>query len=94
MLLNLILIFLMIFVANKTREIEKNNYKLKTQIIKISENIKINKLELTTHQNSSYLKKMYSLYFPNTKKNIIPNIISYDQLSIQDQNIKLVKTKK
>ena len=28
-----------------------------------SENIKVNKIELVVHQNSSYLKKMYKLYF-------------------------------
>ena len=46
----------MIFIANNTREIEKNNVYLKKKISKISENLKINKIELATHQNSSYLK--------------------------------------
>ena len=40
----------MIFIANNTREIEKNNLNLKMNISKISENLKINKIELAAHQ--------------------------------------------
>ena len=53
----------MIFIANNTREIEKNNLNLKIKISKISENLKINKIELAAHQNTSYLKTLYELYF-------------------------------
>ena len=55
LLLNLVLVFAMIIVANKTREIEKNNKNLQTKIFNISQNLKINKIELITHQNVSYL---------------------------------------
>ena len=92
--LNLLLVFSMIFIANKTREIEKNNNNLKIEISKITEDIKINKIEFTAHLNTSYLDKLYSLYFFNPKKNIISNIISYGQLPNQDHNIKLANTNK
>ncbi len=82
----------MIFIANKTREIEKNNYVLKNQILKIKENIKVNKIELITHQNKSYLEKLYAIYFFEVD-NKIPNIISLKQFSEDEQSIKLVKTK-
>ena len=94
MCLNLLLVFLMIFIANKTREIEKKNINLKIEISKLNEDIKINKIEFITHQNSSYLKKLYSLYFPISKEIIIPNVISLNQLKKTDQNVKLVNTKK
>ena len=55
LILNLILVFTMIFIANNTREIEKNNVYLKMKISKISENLKINKIELATHQNLSLI---------------------------------------
>ena len=55
--------------------------------------IKINKIEFITHQNSSYLKNLYSLYFPISKEIIIPNVISLNQLKKTDQNVKLVNTK-
>ena len=82
----------MIFIANNTREIEKNNVYLKMKISKISENIKINKIELATHQNSSYLKTLYELYFYESQNNNIPLIVKLKELSNQDKNIKLVSS--
>ena len=83
----------MIFIANKSREIEKNNIYLKIEIFRIKENIKINKIELITHQNNSYLEKLYSLYFQDSDKYKIPNIVSINQVFKKDQNVKLVNTK-
>ena len=82
----------MIFIANKTREFEKKNNNLNAEIVKILEDIKINKIELITYQNSSYLTKMYSLYFLEVNKNVIPKVVSINKFSKKDQNIKLVKT--
>ena len=95
MSINFILLFLMIFIANKTRELEKKNNDLKINISKINESLQINKIELITHKNSSYLKKLYLLYFSNSKKNNMPNILTFEQFSSKDQNnqnIKLVNT--
>ncbi len=80
----------MIFIANKTREIEKSNNLLKLKMEKINEDIKINKIEFITHQNSSYLEKLYYLYFSGSKKNKSPKIITVDQLQASEKNIKLV----
>ena len=91
--LNLVLVFAMIYIANITREIEKNNNKLKFEISKINKDIKINKIELTTHLNSSYLKQLFYLYFSKIENNNVPKIVSIKQLS-QNTNIKLVKTNK
>ena len=82
----------MIFIANNTREIEKKNHNLKIKISKILENLKINKIELATHQNSSYLKTLYELYFYETHNNNIPLIVKIKELSNQDKNIKLVSS--
>ena len=82
----------MIFIANNTREIEKNNHNLKMKISTISENLKINKIELATYQNSSYLKTLYKLYFYDTQKNDVPDIVKIEELSNQDKNIKLVSS--
>ena len=92
LLLNLVMVFLMIFIANKTREIEKNNSNLKVQISKITKDIKINKIEFITHQNTNYLKNLYSMYLSEKNDNYIPKIITIEQLLKKDQNIKLVKT--
>ena len=82
----------MIFIANNTREIEKNNHNLKMKISKISENLKINKIELATHQNNSYLKILYELYFNESQNNNVPLIVKMEELSNQDRNIKLVSS--
>ena len=82
----------MIFIANNTREIEKNNVYLKMKISKISENLKINKIELATHQNSLYLKTLYELYFYESQNNNVPLIVKLKELSNQDKNIKLVSS--
>ena len=82
----------MIFIANNTREIEKNNVYLKMKISKTLENLTINKIELATHKNSSYLKTLYDLYFYETQNNNVPLIVKMKELSNQDKNIKLVSS--
>ena len=82
----------MIFIANNTREIEKNNLNLKMKISKITEHLKINKIELATHQNSSYLKTLYELYFYETANNNAPLIVRMEELSDQNKNIKFVSS--
>ena len=91
--LNLLLVFSMIFIANKTRDIEKNNNILNKQISKITEDVKINKIELITHKNSSYLKKLYELYFFEVPDTNIPQIVKIEELLKQDKNIRLVTSK-
>ncbi len=90
--LNLFLVFSMIFIANKTREIEKINHSLNIDISKIKEDLKINKIEFITHMNKSYLEKLYNLYFSEVSKYKIPRVVSIDQLLESNQNIKLVNT--
>ncbi len=92
LLINLFLVFSMIFVANNSRELEKDNIKLNKKINKISQDIKINKIELTAHQNTSYLNKLYSLYFFAPNPDIIPNIVSLEQILDKEKNIKLANT--
>ena len=82
----------MIFIANNTREIEKNNHNLKIKISEISENLKINKIELATHKNASYLNKLYKLYFFEVPNSNIPQIVKIEELSMQNKNIKLVSS--
>ena len=91
-MLNLFLVFTMIFIANNTREVEKDNHNLKIKISKISENLKINKIELATHQNSSYLKTLYELYFYESQNNNVPLIVKLKELLNQEKNIKLVSS--
>jgi len=90
--INLLLVFSMIFIANNTREIEKKNNNLKIRISNIADNLKINKIELATYKNNSYLKELYSLYFFQIKNNSLSEIVKVDQLSKQDKNFKLINS--
>ena len=92
--INLLLVFSMIFIANKTRNIEKKNNYLLNEISKTNKNIKINKIELTIHQNSSYLKKLYSLYYSKNLKYNSPKIVSINDISKNNEIIKLVNANK
>ena len=82
----------MIFIANNSRELEKDNSYLSIKIEEIKKNIKINKIELITHKNNSYLEKLYSLYFNKPDHALISNIFLLNQLSTKNENIELVKT--
>ena len=93
LILNLLLVFSMIFIANNTREIEKKNKNLKIKISKISDSLNINKIELATYKNTSYLKKLYELYFFETQKNYVPQIVKIEDIISKDKNIKLVSSK-
>ena len=90
MLLNLILVFLTIFIANKTREIEKRNFDLDIEISRMNEDIKINHIELVAHNNNSYLRSLYFLYFSEIKKNNMPNVLTLNEFLNTNDNIKLV----
>ena len=92
LILNFFLVFAMIFIAKNTREIEKNNNNFKIKISKISENLTINKIELATHKNGSYLKELYKLYFYDSQNNDIPRIVKIEENTNQDKNIKLVSS--
>lgn len=94
MLLNLIIVFFMIYLANITRGIEKNNEDLVLEIDKIKENIHINKIELTFHKNNDYLNKLHQIYFSYKNKNDYLNLISINNLSEKDNFFYLVKDNK
>ena len=55
--INFIIIFLSIFMANITRKLELANNQIINDIKKQEENLSINKIEFTYHNNSDYLKK-------------------------------------
>lgn len=93
MTLNLILIFLMIFIANKSRLIEKNNNTILKDISILKENIKVNEIEFIAHKNTSYLRNLYELYINKEIKNNLPKVISLNNISKKEEFIKLVKAK-
>ena len=93
MFLNLIIVFLTVFVANKSRDIEKQNKLIKNNIVILEEDIHINLIEFTAHKNNNYLNYLFNLYLRDLKnqtdKN--PNLIALEELPLNKNIFELVK---
>ena len=86
--INLVIIFLSIFVANITRKLELSNNQIKIDIKKQEEQLSINKIEFTYYNNPDYLKKLYSLYFSYEEKNLEKKIVLLSDISnIVDESV-------
>ena len=79
--INLIIIFVSIFIANITRKLEVDNSRIKVDIVKQEEQLSINKIEFTYYNNPNYLKKLHSLYFSYEEKNLEKKIVLLSDIS-------------
>ena len=61
--INLIIVFLTIFLGNLTRKLELSNNKKLENIEKLEEQLKVNKIEYSFYNNADYLKKLHGIYF-------------------------------
>jgi hypothetical protein len=92
--INLMLVFLSIFIGSKTRELELTNDQIKNDIKKQQEQLLINKIEFTYFNNTDYLKKLHSLYFSYQEENIEKKIILLSDISnMNNESIILVNLK-
>lgn len=92
--INLIIVFLSIFIGNLTRKIELNNYKLMKNIKNEEDQLVINQVEFSLYNNVNYLKKLHKIYF-SINESYPPNkIISFSSISNnKTNNLRLVKFK-
>ena len=67
--------------ANITRKLELANNQIINDIKKQEENLSVNKIEFTYHNNSDYLKKLHSLYFSYEEKNLEKKIVKLSDIS-------------
>ena len=80
--------------ANITRKLELANNQIINNIKKQEENLSINKIEFTYHNNSDYLKKLHSLYFSYEEKNLEKRIVMLSDISnINNYSLTLVNLK-
>ena len=80
--------------ANITRKLELANNQIINNIKKQEENLSINKIEFTYHNNSDYLKKLHSLYFSYEEKNLEKRIVKLSDISnINNYSLTLVNLK-
>ncbi len=89
--INLIIVFLTIFLGNLTRKLELSNNAKHENIQKLEEQLKINKLEYAFYNNADYLKKLYEIYFPYEEISLERKIVDISNISnIQDNQIILI----
>ena len=91
---NLVIVFLSIFIANITRKLELTNNQIKNDIKNQEKQLAINKIEFTYYNNPDYLKKLHSLYFSYVEENLEKKIILLSDISnIDNESIILVNLK-
>ena len=61
-IINLLAIAFLLYFGNLTRSIEDQNDKLSKEISLLENQLKINEVEYTMHNNYSYLKKLENIY--------------------------------
>ena len=81
LLINLIIVFLSIFSGNLTRKLEVANHQIELNIDKEIEQLQINKIELSFHNNSDYLRKLHNIYFSVDTNYSEKNILSLSNIS-------------
>ena len=82
--LSIFIIILLLYFANITRKIEKENYVLKNQINNIQEQININEIEFSVFNSYEYLLKMQSIYFEKNDNVSFNNRISFNDFKDKD----------
>ena len=89
--INLIIVFLTIYLGNLTRKLELSNNEKQENIQKLEEQLKINKLEYAFYNNSNYLKKLHGIYFPYEEISLEKKIVDIRNISnVQDNKIILI----
>ena len=89
--INLVIVFLSIFIANITRKLELVNNRINIDITKLNEQLSINKIEFTYYNNPNYLKKLHSLYFSYEEKNLEKKIVFLSDIpNIDNKSVTLV----
>ena len=71
--LNILTVITLLYFSSISQEIEKENKLLEIQISKSNQQLKINEVEFSLHNQRSYLKKLQKIYFDNNNINLHEN---------------------
>ena len=87
-------VILLLYFANITRAIERENSILVEKIDLIEDQININEIEYSLFNSYDYLQNMHKIYFDTSNKADVHKIISfYDFKNLNIENIYTVGTK-
>ena len=87
-------VLLLLYFANITRNIEKENFVLSSKIKKLEDQININEIEFSYYNSYEYLIKMHKIYFEITDEKNLNNRISFHNFKKQNlENLHTVGTK-
>ena len=84
--INLIIVFLSIYIGTLTRQLEITNNLIQNKIINNKDQLKINKIEFSFYNNPDYLKKIHDIYFSLDEKKLETKIFSISSLSNKSEN--------
>ena len=87
---SIFLMLLLLYFANITRNIEKENFVLLSKIIKLEDQININEIEFSYYNSYEYLIKMHKIYFEIPEENNLNNRISFH--GFKKQNLENLHT--
>jgi len=94
LLINLVVVFLSIFSGNLTRKLEVTNHQIKLNIEQELEQLQVNKIEFSFHNNSNYLRRLHNIYFSVDEVYPEKNILSFSNISdITKERVFLVNIK-
>ena len=89
--INLIIVFLTIFLGNLTRKLEVSNNKKQENIQKLEEQLNVNKIEYSFYNNADYLKKLHAIYFSHEEIFVEKKIVNIKHISnLQENEIILI----
>ena len=87
-------VLLLLYFANITRNIEKENFVLSSKIKKLEDQININEIEFSYYNSYEYLIKMHKIYFEITDEKNLNNRISFHNFKKQNlENLHTVGVK-
>ncbi|MDC0037213.1 hypothetical protein OAJ30_00895 [Alphaproteobacteria bacterium] len=87
-------VLFLLYFANITRNIEKENFVLLSKIKKLEDQININEIEFSYYNSYEYLIKMHKIYFQIPDKKNLNNRISFHNFKKQNlENLHTVGTK-
>lgn len=77
-------VLLLLYFANITRNIEKENFVLSSKINKLEDQININEIEFSYYNSYEYLIKMHKIYFEISDEKNLNNRISFQNFKKQN----------